>query len=178
MAEANNLLKLHEDKNHNIGFLGVPIKAEGADKKQVYENIYDFTPEIHKALSLSSYRGKSMKNENDRRTLYNFLTDVGYTGGVDEKTNQNKIFKKLFKHFRNIKKEEPDKLKGQGIEKIIIPSNKIDIYTRLEILLGLNLSGHSNTFTEASNLIDDLYKRGEIQNKQQNRNALNKFQTL
>ena len=45
-------------------------------------------------------------------------------------------------------------LKGQGIEKIIIPSNIIDIYARLEILLGLKLSGHTDTLTEASNLID------------------------
>ena len=56
---------------------------------------------------------------------------------------------------------------GQGIEKIIIPSNIIDFYTRLDILLGLKLSGHTNTLTEASILIDELYKRGEIQNKQQ-----------
>ena len=69
------------------------------------------------------------------------------------------------------------KLKGRGVEKIIIPSNIIVIYTRLEILLGLRLSGHSNILTEASNLIDELYKRGEIQNKQQYRNALNKFST-
>ena len=69
------------------------------------------------------------------------------------------------------------KLKGKGIEEIIIPSNIIDIYTRLEILLGLNLSGRTDTLSEASNLIDELYKRGEMQNKQQYRNALNKFHT-
>ena len=107
--------------------------------------------------------------------MYNFLTDIGYTGDVDEKTDQNKYFKKLFKQLRNIKTEEPDNLKGLGIEKIIIPSNIIDIYTRLEILLGLKLSGHTNTLTEASNLIDEIYKRGEIQNELQNRNALNKI---
>ena len=71
----------------------------------------------------------------------------------------------------------PIKLQGRGIEKIIIPSNIIDTYTRLEILLGLKLSGHTDALTEASNLIDELYKRGEIQNKQQYRNALNKFST-
>ena len=69
------------------------------------------------------------------------------------------------------------KLKDRGIEKNIIPSNIIDIYTRLEILLGLKLSGHTDTLPEASNLIDDLYKRGEIQNKHQFRYVLNKFQT-
>ena len=70
------------------------------------------------------------------------------------------------------------KLKGRGIQKIIIPCNITDIYTRLEVLLGLNLSRHTDTLTEASILIDELYKRGEIQNKQQYRNALNKFSTI
>ena len=89
------------------------------------------------------------------------------------KISQKKIFTKLFNQFRNIKKEEP--LDGEGIHKIIIPNNIIDIYTRLEVLLGLKISGHTDTLTEASNLIDALYKLGEIQNKQQYRNVLNKF---
>ena len=63
---------------------------------------------------------------------------------------------KLFLKNRN--------LKGQGV-KITVPSNIIDIYTRLEILLGTKLSSQTDTLTEASNLIDELYKRGEIQNK-------------
>ena len=116
-----------------------------------------------------------MKNENGKKTLYDFLTDIGYNVNKDQQTNQTKFFKKLIRQHRIIKKEEPTDLEGQGIEKIIIPSNIIDIYTRLEILLGLKISGHTDTLTEASNLIDDLYKRGEIQNKQQYRNALNKF---
>ena len=58
--------------------------------------------------------------------------------------------------------ENSSDLEVEGV-KIIIPSNIIDIYTRLEILLGLKLSGHTDTLTEASNLIDELYKRGEIQ---------------
>ena len=69
------------------------------------------------------------------------------------------------------------KLKGRGIEKIIIPSNVIDIYTRLEILLGLQLPGHTDTLSEASAIIDQLYKMGEIQNEQQHRNAIDKFST-
>ena len=43
------------------------------------------------------------------------------------------------------------KLSGRGIEIFNLPSNKVDIYTRLDILLGLKLSGHTNTLTEASN---------------------------
>ena len=76
--------------------------------------------------------------------------------------------------FEEITLDSDSDLQGEGVE-IIIPSNIIDIYTRLEVLLGLKLSGHSDTLTEASNLIDELYKRGEVQNKQQNRNAPNKF---
>ena len=67
-----------------------------------------------------------------------------------------------------------DDLVGQGVENII-PSPIIDIYTRLEILLGLKLSGLTNTLTEASTLIDDIYKLVEIQNEQQYRNALDKL---
>ena len=79
-----------------------------------------------------------------------------------KKPINKKFFTRLFELFGNIKKEKPDNLKGQAIEKIIIPSNIIDIYTGLEILLGLKLSGHSDTLTEASNFIDEFYKRGEI----------------
>ena len=57
-----------------------------------------------------------------------------------------------------------DNLEGEGV-KIIIPSNIVDIYTRLEVLLGLKLSGHRDTLSEASDLIDEIYKRGEIQKK-------------
>ena len=68
-------------------------------------------------------------------------------------------------------------MESQGIEKIIIPSNKIDINITLEVLLGLKLSGHTSTLTEASSIIDELHKMCEIQNEQQYRNALDKFST-
>ena len=148
LTNTTGSLKLTRDKNGNMSILNTPIKSLGGDKIRVYDNIYEFNPEIHKALSKSSYTGKSMKNEDDRRTLYNFLTDIGYnTHNGDISNSQKKFFTRLFNQFENIKKEELD---GQGV-KIIIPSNIIDIYTRLEVLLGLKLSGHTNTLTEASN---------------------------
>ena len=57
---------------------------------------------------------------------------------------------------------------GRGIEKIIIPNNIIDIYTRLEALLGLRLSGHSDTLTAENILTDQIYKVGEIQKTNNN----------
>ena len=72
--------------------------------------------------------------------------------------------------------DESDDLKGEEF-KIIKPSNLFDIYTRLEMLLGLKFSGHTDTLNEASSLIDELCKRGEIQNELHYRKALNKFDT-
>ena len=67
-------------------------------------------------------------------------------------------------------------MEGQGA-KNFTPTNIIDIHTRLEVLIGLRVSCHTGTLAEASNLINDLYKRGYIQNKQQYRNALDNFYT-
>ena len=122
-----------------------------------------------------------MKNEDDILTMYNIVRDLGYTGDGDKKSNRKTFFTalipKLVDEMQNKTFDENtddcDDLQGNGV-KIIIPSNIIDIYTRLELLLGLNLSGHADTLSEASNLKDELYKRGEIQNKQQYRNALSK----
>ena len=69
---------------------------------------------------------------------------------------------------------DSDNLQGEGV-KIITPSNIIDIYTRLEVLLGLKLSGQTDTLSEASALIDQLNKLGEIQHTHQYRNALDKI---
>ena len=164
--------------------LGVPIITLGGDRIQTKDNIYDLTPEIYKALSYTGYTGNTMKNEADILMLNNINNDLGYTGLGDypskRKTFFTKTLPRLVEEIQNRTFEEiaddSDDLPGEGV-KIIIPSNIIDIYTRLEILLGLKLSGHTDTLTEASNLIDDLYKRGEIQNEHQYRNALNKFTT-
>ena len=86
----------------------------------------------------------------------------------------DKIRNPLLPTIENV--EDSSDLEGQGV-KIIIPSKKIVSYSRLEFFLGLELSGHTDTLTEASNLIDGFYNRGETRNEQQYRNALNKFST-
>ena len=162
--------------------LGVPIVTLGGDRKQMNDNVYDLTPEIYKALSYTGYTGNTMKNEADILTMNNIKNDLGYIGLKDyppeRKTFLTVTLPKLVEEIQNRIFEEiiddSDDLQGEGV-KIIIPSNIIDIYTRLEVSLGLKISGHTETLTEASALIDHLYKLGEIQNKQQYRNALNKF---
>ena len=139
------------------------------------ENNYELTPEIFKALTYPTYTSRTMKNESDILTMYNIIRDLGYTG-IEERKSNSKIFFTITlpkiveeiqnKTFEEITIDSDSDLQGEGV-KIIIPSNIIDIYSGLEILLGLKLSGHSNTLSGASNLIDELYKRGEIENGQQ-----------
>ena len=111
---------------------------------------------------------KSLNSARMRDALYNL-----------PKT-KTKIFNPPFSEIEIIEDSHEEisdnDLEGQGIEEIIIPSNIIDIYTRLEVLLGLKLSAHSDSLTEASNLIDELYKTGERENKRC-KNALDKFHT-
>ena len=177
MSSANSLKIKSSPSGATI--LGVPIYTLVGDRIQIKDNIYDLTPEIYKALSYTGYDGKTMKNEYDILMINNIMRDLGYTGIGDHKSFRKTFLTeklpKLVEEIQNRTFDEID-LEGDGV-KIIIPSNIIDIYTRLEVLLGLKLSGHTDTLTEASNLIDELYKRGEIQNKQQYRNALNKFQS-
>ena len=77
--------------------------------------------------------------------------------------NAKKFFQKHFpkkietieNHFFSEITNESVDLQGEGV-KFIIPSKISDIWTRLEILLGLKLSGHTDILTEASNLKDEI----------------------
>ena len=123
-------------------------------------------------------------------TVFNILKSVGFYNNIRKKglksARMRKALHDLPKAIHKIQNppsltienvEDSSDLQGERV-KIILPSNITDIYTRLQIILGLKLSGHTNTLTEAINLLDELYKRGEIQNKQQYRNALDKLSTL
>ena len=183
LMNSRNSLKISQDDLGRANILCIPIQILESDTIKIKENVYELTPEIYKALTYTTFTGNTMKDEIDILMLYNIIRDIGYNG-IGDRDSKRKIFftKKLPKLLEDIQNktfdeitDDSDDLQGEGL-KIIIPSNIIDIYTRLEVLLGLKLSGHTDTLTEAGNLIDELYKRGEIQNKQQYRNALSKFQ--
>ena len=178
LMSSSNSLKIKSSPS-GATILGVPTYTLGGDKLIIRNNDYELTPEIYKALSFTGYTGNTMKIEKDIWLLNNIKNDLGYRG-VGDKDSRRKTFltitlPTLVNDIQNKTFEEID-LEGQGV-KIIIPSNIIDIYTRLEILLGPKIGGHTDTLTEASNLIDEIYKRGEIQSKQQYQKDLNNFST-
>ena len=126
----------------------------GGNKLKISENIFEITPGIQKVFTQTSNIPLKKLNNQEREVHNNILETLDFENykpvSGEFKFGRYKQSKSNF-NKRN--------LKGEGV-KIITPSNIIDIYTRLETLLGLKLSGHTDTLTEASNLIDELYKLG------------------
>ena len=91
-----------------------------------------------------------------------------------QKKNRNILLSVSLAENQEFEEQQSDSVEGDGM-KIIFPSNIIDLYTTLETLLGIKLCGNTETLTDASNLINQLCKRGGIQNGQQCRNALGKI---
>ena len=164
--------KIIENQNGQRFWNGIPVEISGDSRIKIKGKDFNITHNLQNVFTDTT--GKSLKklNKKENQTYKKLLNTLNYE---DYKPKYGEINSGRYINTKNILK--PNNLTGQGIEKIIIPSNINDIYTRLEVLLGLKLSGHTDTLTEASNLIDELYKRGEIQNQQQYRNALNKFST-
>ena len=161
--------KIEEDENGQRFWNGIPVEISGDSRIEIKRKDFNITPNLQNVFSDTT--GKSFKklDQKEIETYKRLLKTPNY------KNYKPKQGEKSSGRYKSTNILISINFQGRGIEKIIIPSNIIDIYTRLEVLLGLKLSGHTNILTEASNLIDELYKRGEIQNKQQYRNALDKF---
>ena len=77
--------------------LGAPIDALGREKLRIEDNVYDLSPELHKALSSMGYSGKTMKNENDILLMNKIKIDLKYLG-IGDKSSRRKISQE---HFLN-----------------------------------------------------------------------------
>ena len=165
------LFKITEENGQRY-WNGKPANISGDSRIEIDGINFNLTPDLQNVFTDTTGKFLEKLNKKENRTYRKLLYTLDYKNYKHKSGAKNSGRYKITKNILT-----PINLQGRGIEKIIIPSNIIDIYNRLEILLGLKLSGHTNIFTEASNLIDELYKRGEIQNKQQYQNALNKFQT-
>ena len=192
MERSKHFFKVEEKSNGEVFWNGVFIQALGENRIKVKNEEYDVTSYIQKHFSDTKLTTKALNNI--EKKVFDIPNNVGFydmnhtkgsnsSGMKDALHNLPKALAKILNpplpKNDNIEDshEEITDLEGEGDEKTIIPSNIIDNYTNFEILLELNLSGHTYTLTEASNLIDEFYKRGEIQNEQQHRNVLNKFHT-
>ena len=184
MKTSKNFFKLTEDDG-KVYWNEVLINPLGDNRISIKDREYDISPDIQAYFTNTKLTTKILDNF-EKKKVFEILQNVGLYDNIPKigfkAARMKDALYDLPKEIEKIRNpplpsiENVSDLEGQGL-KIIIPSNIIDIYTRLEVLLGLKLSGHTDTLTEASNLIDELYKRGETQKKQQYRNALNKFST-
>ena len=184
MKDNTGFFKIEERDNGDVFLNGYQVWKMGGNKIKINEHEFNITPGLQKVLTDTKYEAAKSMRDMEKVVFRDILQKTNYNTYKHGKGNMSGRDRYIRYELDadvsrilnlNTRKKTKPKLKGKGVEKIIIPSNVIDIYTRLEILLGLKLSGHTDTITEASNLIDELYKRGEIQNKQQHRNALDKF---
>ena len=161
-----------DEKDNGDNFSnGFPVEKKGGNKIKVNEKIYEINSGIQKVLIDTS--NIPLEKLNDKNRV--IFTENSESLKI-EKYKEIRGESKSCRYKQSKLNFEKHILEGQLV-KLIIPSNIIDIYTRLEILIGLKLSGHRDTLTEASNLIHELHKRGKIQIEQQYRNAQNKFKT-
>ena len=188
MIDNTGFFKTHYDQQRGWMLNNHPIKMAGGTKIEIDKNEYNITPGLQKVFTDTKYETAKSMSDMEKVVFRDILQKTNYNTYKRGKGNMSGrdryIRYELDDEVRRIvnldtkpKTKTKPKLKGKGVEKIIIPSNIIDIYTRLEVLLGLKISGHTDTLTEASALIDELYKRDEVQNKQQYQNALDKFLT-
>ena len=169
MTTNTGFFKTYYDRERGWIWSGYPVKMLGGTEVEINDKKINITQGIQNVFTQTSNIPLKKLNNQEREIYINILETLDFEN-YKPKSGESKSgrYKQSKSNFNK------GNLQGEGV-KIIIPSNIIDIYTRLEVLLGLKISGHSDTPSGGSNLIDELYKRGEIQNKQQYQNALNKF---
>ena len=181
MKDNTGIFKTHYDPQRGRMLDNYQFKTPGGTNVKISCNKYDITPGLQKVFTDTKYETANTMSDTEKVVSKDILSKTKYYNRKHTKvkmSGRDRYFKK--DHDNDVMKilNSDKKLKGKGVEKITIPSNIIDIYTRLEVVFGLKLSGLTGVFSEASNLLDELNKRGEIQNKKQYRNALNKFSTI
>ena len=168
MNTSKNFFKAIRIADGKLSWNTKVIEPLGENTIEIRDREFDLSPEIQKALTNTNYNFKNM-GDKDVVNFWNILENVDYNPREDSFSGRRKyIEKELSKRVDKIIhptlslpttdteiESSSDDLEGSSM-KIIIPSIIIDIWTRLEVLLGLELSGHTDTLTEASSLLDEI----------------------
>ena len=121
MSSKNSSKIDQDERTGGASVDGIPVLIFGGDSMKIKDNIYEITPEIHKALSSTGYT-ETMKSENDTLMMNNILRDVNYTGIRDRTSNRKTFFTtelpRRVNESQNKIFNEID-LEGQGLKIII-----------------------------------------------------------
>ena len=167
--------QIRRKANGDVLWNDVFIQPPGENRTSFKNHEFDITPDIE-AFITNTKRSTKFLVDVENETVFEKLENVGFYENIPERGLKSTRMKDalfiLLKEIAKIRNpplpaienvEDSSDLEKEGV-KFIIPRNIIDIYTRLEVLLGLKLSGHTDTLTEASNLVVEIYKQGEIEN--------------
>ena len=177
-----------EKKYRPDGFVfwnGRLVEKLGRSGSEVGENENDISTGVQKVFNETSEDSVTKINDIDkvkyRNNLDSHIYKTNKARGGNPKSSRFKYKKEIDDvvetKLNTAIEREYNILQGGGMKFIII-SNIKDIRTGLGVSLGSKLSGYMNTFKEASNLLDEKSKRGEIQNEQLYQKALDKRKKL
>ena len=188
MKGNRNVFRIAKNEQGQRTINGVDFKIVGENSLKIGNNTYELTPEIQKALTQTEYDFNKMSDK-DIFIFSRILDEINYNPDGDRESKRQKYIKnKLESRVEKIlnppitaitsgESDEYESLERNGTITIVVPSDSDEIWTRLQVLLGLKLAGHIDTLIEASQLLDALFKKGEIKTEQQYRNAIDKFTT-
>ena len=162
MKKKNGLFRTLENQERELLWNGKLNKMLGGTRVEFEEKELDFNDDIQKVL-LSTTKGPLKELRKEYKIIFLDPSEtVGYFNQGPVRGHPSRRDKYIRDNiqdevYRNVdppltlppteNKEEFFEIQGEEI-KIIIPSNTIDICTRLEILIGHKLSGHTHTLTE------------------------------
>ena len=115
-----------------------PIKMFRGTEVEINDK-YNITPGIQKVFVFSTYDVAKSMNDTEKLVFRDILQKTGNYNRKPTKGRSSGRDKYIrYERDNDVRKilNLHTKLKGRGVEKIIVPSNIIDIYTRLEMLLG------------------------------------------
>ena len=161
MKKSEKFFKAIETPEGDITWNDIDKKIR-ASRVEIRGNEYYISPELQKVFTNSSGAPIQNLNIEDEVISSNISRSLNYRNYPPQRGKisgrSNYIKRHLDSDVKTILNETAGEIEGQGM-KILINSNIIDIRTKLEVLLELTLSGHTDTLSGGSNLINELYKK-------------------
>ena len=142
MKDNTRFFKTNYDSEHGWMLKNHPVKMLGGTEVEINENKYNITKGIQIVFNDKTYETAKSMNDNEKVVFRDIILKTDYYRRIptkDRMPGRDRYIKfELDDDVNRIlnlytKPKTTPKLKGRGVEKIIIPSNIIDIYTRLEV---------------------------------------------
>ena len=165
MKRIKNYFKLEVKENGKAFWNDVFIQPFGEYRISIKNQEFDINPGIQIYFFNTKLITKFL-DKVEEETVFDLLENVGFYDnipkiGLKSATMQDVLYNlpNVIAKIRNLPQPTTENvsdsdLEGQG-PKIIIPSKIFAIYIRLENLLRLRLSGHTDTLTKAIYLLDE-----------------------